>query len=182
MICFYCSILLALIASINTEPPFQLARSKFNTNEGNGLLPVDGHLSDAASLLQTLSAANKRSSASHVHGIKRGVPINVGSRPQSPIRATSGAFMERSAVTHVEPKTNAREHSLRPHVNPTTDWRKDDLTKCDATGCWSIDTTDEETMRTLHALKFEPLQVPALHSDGNIPNAHLADLQFRVCT
>ena len=121
----------------------------------SGLLNHDMKSSFEEVALQTQLAASKKSLVSHVHGRKRTVPSNVGSRPQAPIRTVSSAFRERSAIPHL-PEFISSVHSTSRSTsngNKPRPWRSGDLTKCNSNGCWSIDTTDVETQRTLHALK-----------------------------
>lgn len=150
--------LIMLSFSIGTEASLSRHHVETNLNLGGNtqLKSSIGRWNDGDSLHQTRSRSSQGTQLAHVYGRKRSFPVNIGSRPQSPIRAISGAFMERSPVPiAAESKIFARiSPHHQSHASIPSIWRKEDLTKCDATGCWSIDTTDDETKRTLHALKF----------------------------
>ena len=123
----------------------------------------------------TMDANKRKKLLSHVHGKKIVGAFNAGSRPHETFRPVSSAFMEKSVIPvsaatnpRVEiPHTPFKAPKLPSNVKP---WNAADLTKCDTEGCWTIDTTDVETQRTLHALKF----AVALHTPRRACCQHAA--------
>ncbi len=106
-----------------------------------------------------IDASRRKKLLSHVHGKKLVGTFNVGSRPLETIRPVSSAFMEKSGIpvsAATKPRVSIPHRSFKAPKLPSNvkPWNAADLTKCDNEGCWTIDTTDDETQRTLHALKF----------------------------